>query len=459
MNLKQKYKSLNGKTRAIINNIFGAFTVKGLSLIISLFTFPAFIAYFGDRYVQGIWFTVLSVINWVLNFDLGIGNGLRNHLVAAFEQKDESKIKSYISSAYFAMGAVALLLTVAGLAVSAFIPWNSVFNVSADIISENIMLASVRYVFFGIMLQLFLRLISSVIYALQKSAVNNLIGLVTSVLQLIFVLVAPSTTPSENLLLMSKAYIILINAPLLAATVILFAGKLRRYIPSVKYIKRSRIRDVLGLGGIFFFCQILYMFIANTNEFFITQYTSPDNVVDYNIYYRLFSLAGTLVTLSLTPVWSAVTKAISENDFVWFKKTYSTLKKAGYLIVALELLIVPFLQPIINIWLRDEAIRVNYVYAFIFAAFGAVFVYQSVLSTVVCGIGKMKLQLCFYAVGLAVKFLIIHFGTMLTGSWIVVVFANAAILLPYCICQQLWLDKYVKTNYEKQLAGDSGQSS
>lgn len=102
------------------------------------------------------------------------------------------------------------------------------------------------------------------------------------------------------------------------------------------------------------------------------------------------------------------------------------------------------MQLILNIWLAEKSFEVNYLYAVVFACYGSVFIYQSVLSTIVCGIGKMKLQFWFYLIGIVIKFGIIHFGSMLFHSWIIVVAANVIILLPYCIAQQISLNRYIK---------------
>ncbi|KMK90187.1 hypothetical protein VL03_22060, partial [Rossellomorea marisflavi] len=93
-----KYKTTgNENTKIIVSNAFGAFIVKGGSLIISLITLPAYIKYFGDQNILGFWFTLLSILTWILTFDLGIGNGLRNNLVHALVKRDELLAKRYIT--------------------------------------------------------------------------------------------------------------------------------------------------------------------------------------------------------------------------------------------------------------------------------------------------------------------------------------------------------------------------
>ena len=125
------------------------------------------------------------------------------------------------------------------------------------------------------------------------------------------------------------------------------------------------------------------------------------------------------------------------------KKLSSTLVKLSGLAMCAEFLIIPFLPLLLKIWLGDEAIAVNYAYAACFAVFGSAMVFQSAISTIVNGMGKMKTQALCYGFGMVAKILIIHFGIALTGKWIMVVIANAVILIPYCIIQYLEVRKII----------------
>lgn len=437
-----KLLGTNKKTINIVRNVFAAFIMRGGALLISLFSMPAFITFFDDQTVLGVWFTVLSVITWILNFDLGIGNGLRNNLVVSLEAKNDKRSKELISSAYTIIGLLVAVLIIAGLFLSPLIPWNRVFNISELLVSSDILLQVVQSVFIGIMLQFFLRLISSVLYSLQKSAINNAISLVISFLQLLFVLIiSPGATPMESLLLLSRAYIIITALPYLLATVTIFLTSLKHIKPNPACCTKSAVTSVMSLGGIYFLCQIFYMIIVNTNDFFITYFTQPEKTVEYNIYYRLFSIAGTLAALALSPVWSMVTKAVAEGDYSWIRKLFKKAQILAGVSAIGQFLMVVVLQFAIDIWLKDNAIKVNYVYAFVFATWGAIFVYHNVLSTFTCGIGKMKLQAVCYGIGILFKFLFILVIYQFTESWVFVVLSNLLLMIPYCVLQQRALNR------------------
>ena len=301
-----------------------------------------------------------------------------------------------------------------------------------------------RIVFLGMMLQFFLRLISSVLYALQKSSTNNLIALITSLSQLIFALVAPSRSASENLVMFAIAYVVCVNVPLIVATVIVFAKEIPECTPSIKFVKKDSIKSVIGLGGVFFLCQILFMVLANTNELLITNLVSPDCVVEYQVYYKLYSLGSTFITLALTPMWSAISKAYAENDFVWMNQSYKRLKQLGMFGILCEFLLIPFTQFLVRIWLGGNAIQVNPLYCVVFAVYGSTLMYQSVLSTIACGLGRLKLQVTCYSIAVVLKIVLVILGVQATHSWIVIVAVNAAVLIPYCVLEQLNLNRMMK---------------
>ena len=101
----------------VVKNILVSLFIKGGALLVSLLTMPAYFRYFNDEKILGVWFTILSMINWVINFDLGIGNGLRNYLVEAIAQDNTKKMKYYISSAYFSIAAMIMILSVLFLGI------------------------------------------------------------------------------------------------------------------------------------------------------------------------------------------------------------------------------------------------------------------------------------------------------------------------------------------------------
>ena len=78
-------------TKSVVMNIVYSFGIKGLSMFIGLFTTPAYIRYFHNNEIMGVWFTILSVLAWILNCDMGIGNGSVSYThLDVYKRQEES---------------------------------------------------------------------------------------------------------------------------------------------------------------------------------------------------------------------------------------------------------------------------------------------------------------------------------------------------------------------------------
>lgn len=442
LRLTNRITRMDEKNRVVAINSLGAFVIRGLSLIVSFFSVPAYISYFNDNVVLGIWYTVLSIVIWALNFDLGIGNGIRNLLVKALSSNDKLRAKEVVSSGMFANMGVMLLLTVVGSIVIRCSDLTTLFNLPENHISTSVLTWSTLLIFLAIMLRFFLTSVSALFFALQRSMVNNMLGLIVSVLQLVYVLTFRFDSTEDALIALAVSYIITSNLPAIIAGIIVFARRLNFCSPNIRFVKKQTMRDIMSLGGLFFFCQVLYMVIMNTNEFIITYYYGAESTVEYTFYQKLFFMISGIVSLAVTPIWSMVTKAYAEKQFNWLNTLYRRIKMIGIVGIGGQFLLIPFLQVVMNLWLGDKAPQVDYGYALAFAAFGGVFTYSSVLSTITCGLARMKLQLFSFLLGVIAKVTLLLIVAPVSNNWSLVVWSNVLILTPYCILQQIDLNRF-----------------
>lgn len=432
--------------KALFKNISGAFVFKGLGMLLSFFSMPIYMDFFENKLVLGVWFTILSTSNWIFMFDIGIGNGLRNCLTRELVRGDKKRIKTYISSAYILITAIAVVLLCIGSLMIGYVNWNDFFNISESVVSRATLNTTVRIIYAGIVLQFIFKMVVYILYALQKSAVNNMIAFLTSLFQFMAVLLLPSLSISENLIRLAVVFIVSSNLLYMVVTVFAFRNEqIKGCGVSLKYFETDAALKTVNIGVLFLWTQILHLLISLTDDFLVTKFTSPKYEVYFSIYNRLFSLVGTLFTLALTPVWSAVTKAQEERDYLWVRKIYKFANRAVLLGVAGELLIILVMQFVVNIWLGSHAIQVDYTYALIFAVYGSIMLFQSVQETFAYGFGKVMVLCVCYSIGVIVKYSIVYFGTMLyPDAWIIVVLSNILVILPFCIVQPFYLKKEIE---------------
>ena len=418
------------------NNIVASFAIKGCALVVAFLSTPAYIRFFEDNSSLGIWFAVVAALNWVLFFDFGLGNGLRNNLVKSLISKDYQQSRELISSAYCALGFISIGLLFAYLVISCFIQWDVILGSNHSLLSPTAFHLSISIVVVGTLVQLWLRLITSVMFAFEKTAIPSLVALISNAAILFAIMLPIELDIDEKLLYVSWVQVLSMNAPLLIMSYRMFCVSHPELRPTVKAVTRRSAKLVCGLGGKFFFVQLMLMAISSTNEFLITAMCSPAYVVDYSVYYRLFNLAVTLFSLAVQPLWSSMGKAFEEGRLAWIKRIHSRFVISAIATSLLCFSVIPLLPIVFQVWLGNKA-SVSAVpsYAIAFAGLSSSMVLLNASTCVANAMGKLKTQLLGLGVGALIK---IPLSIMLVSfGWIGIVWANVICILPTAIIQTI----------------------
>ena len=280
---------------------------------------------------------------------------------------------------------------------------------------------------------------------MQKSSVNNFLVLATNTIILIVTVIFPSGSNETNVIVMAVVHALAVALPLLIASIIVFSGKLRYAAPSFKFITKEHTKRVLSLGGVFFLVQIAYMVIMSTKEFLIAKTSGNSYVVEYQAYYKLFSLGSTVFALALTPIWSVITKAKAENNYSWIEDTYKRFMLLAAAFSFGEFLIIPFMRPLINVWLGEDALpNVSALTGFLFAVLGGLMIVNSVLSSITNGLGTLNVQAVCFLIGAVAKIPLSYLFAEMVGSWNGVVISNIICVGLYCVIQPIFIKKKMR---------------
>jgi O-antigen/teichoic acid export membrane protein len=439
INFKKIYKE-NGN---IIKNVIGSLFVRGGALVVSLLLLPAYIRFFNGKTVLGVWYTILSILNWVLMFDLGLGHGLRNKLPEAIACNDADSIKSYICSTYCSTVFITGILSIIGVAIINVLNWNSIINVDNSLVSGKTLKTTIIIVFIGIMFQFILKLVTSILYALQKAAIVNFLTMLSNVIILISLYLIPSSTTEENLINMAFINVMAVNVPLLVTSIIVFSTVLKDYFPSIHDFSKQAAFQVLNIGVTFLWLQLTFMVISSTNEFLISFLTSPDAVVEYQVYFKIYNAISGVFVLALTPIWSAVTKAQIEKKYSWITKLYRILLWGAAAIFVVELGIIPIFQKLVDLWLGNATIKISSLTALIFAVSSIIFMVHNVNTSIGNGMSFFKVQTIWMTFAAVIDIPLAWILVKVTGGWIGVVIANILALLPFEIIQPIRLMRYL----------------
>ena len=433
------------KTNDVSKNVIGIFIIKVISICVSFFSMPLYLKYFQDDSVLGAWYTLLSIVNWIYIFDFGMGNSLRNKLVKSIEQKQYNEARRYIETSYTIIGIIGLVLVAICIVGVTFADMNKMLDVSSQLISPHQLKKAIIILAVGIVACFSLKTINAVLFAFQKAAITSISTLVSSATMLLFILFYNNSNQSEAFIVLSVVHAVAICAPLLITTFIVFSTNVGKMIrPHTLSFKKENVNELLVLGVGFFAIQLMALFVISTNELMITSFFGSSEVVEYSIYHKVFNTASSMFILAVTPVWSKITQYIVKKDLLNLKKTYRILMVCGCLATGLIFLIIPMLQIGFDLWLRENTIKVNYLYASIFAIYTAAYVFSILLTTVANGAGRLKTQLTFYGLAVIVKIPLILIFSKLEMSWISVMLAVVIPLVLLCIAQHFSNQTFIK---------------
>lgn len=418
--------------KKLIQGILNSIIIKVGSVLVSFFTMPAYMLFFANQAVLGVWFTLVSFFNLFLQFDLGIGNGLRNRLTESLTIDNKEKTRKLISSAYTF---VTVFVFIVGSSLLIFVqlsPLNLILNIPEKMLSKTALKTGITICVVGLCLQCVVRLVTSIYYALQKAAVPGFLLFASNFLLLLVAWFAPKTGNINNdFIFLSVAHAVLSNIPPIIATVWVFRHELVECRPHRSCVAIDEGKDLLKLGLTFFLLQAVGLLITNCLELLITVLISPEKTVDYQVYFKIFSLPSTLFFLILTPFWSAITKAREEKRYIWLKNVHMLILGLIFIATIGAFMLVPLVPFVAKIWLREQASNITIIteYSLWFALWCGANMLLHGNCTFANGLEWMQVQKIMVLPCGLINIVGAFFATRIIDSWLVILQINILILL------------------------------
>lgn len=378
-----KAKFLNIKNNKLGRSMLMSSLCKPVGMIISFLYTPVLLAYLGDE-AYGIWSTILSVINWINYFDVGIGQGLRNTLSRYIALGDKKRAKKTVSTGYVVLTGISSVTFLIGTIIILIADVGAFFNTTLNI--KNVIWVS----FFCICINFILSLSRSQLYALQQAEKVGYMTVLTQAINLIGVLVL-SAFSSQSLI----GVAIVIGTSGLIVNLIFTGSLWRRHtylIPNFRMFEKKELKGICNVGIKFFVIQIAALILYSTDNMIITQLFGPAQVTPYNTSYAAFGIVNGLFGAMIAPLWSKYTVAKEQNDYKWIKKTVINLDKTLPLIAIILAFGAIVFEPVSKIWLHKT---IYYPTGLIWCMVAYYFltVWGSIYATVMNGMSKINLQL------------------------------------------------------------------
>jgi O-antigen/teichoic acid export membrane protein len=374
------------RTHNYVRQIKGAVVYKGVAMAASFLAIPLMIRYLGQEQF-GVWSTLLTVMSWIIFFDLGVGNGLRNKVAEALAKNDKSEAASYISSGYSLIGLIALMLWILVTTASFFVPWQIVFNTHT--IPEATLRLTVQIATFFVVFNFWIGLIHSLLGAVQNTSITALGQLISNVLALLLVFVLTKTTETAISHLAFVYGISLVVSNILLTLWFYLRNPDLRPKP---YLDKKHVSPLLSVGLQFFTIQLAVLVIFTTDKMLITQLFGPQFVTQYEVVFKLFSVITFAHALISAPLWSAYTDAYHRKDMIWIKKMLQKQMVIFCGVVLVVILMILLARFIIIMWVGRE-LEVSLSLTIAIGFFVMISTWNNIYAMFVNGIGRIKLQL------------------------------------------------------------------
>lgn len=381
-----KGRVFQGDKRTVLvkKNIVGSFVIKGWSCIVQLLLVPITLNCL-NQYEYGIWLTISSVLLWIDQFDIGLGNGLRNKLAEALAKGDKHKAHSLVSTTFFTLfGIFPLVLGII------FVIFNTdchaLLNVNRNMVPNLQLVLAMSVAIVGI--TFVFKIIGNIYLALQLPAINNLIVVAGQTLSLLAIW-SMSLFEIRSFLLITIAYTLCPLVIYLIAAPITFS-KYGYLTPSISLYNSRDLKDIFSLGVSFFITQVAWLFVFASTNIIIAKVLSHAEVTVYQISYRYFGVLLMFYSIISIPLWSASTEAYTTGDWAWIRHTVKKMNRlALYAFLGLGIMLL-ISKPVYDIWVGKDVI-IGYEVSAVIALYVGILIYSTCYSNILFGIGKIRL--------------------------------------------------------------------
>ena len=388
MKISDFFNSSNKRTATIQKNIVWGAGIKGISIITSLLLVPLTIDYVSSE-LYGIWLTLSSIIGWLSFFDVGFGLGLRNRLTTSIALGENAKGKIYVSTTYFILSFIFLIVGLAGWWGAAYIDWCALLKINSSY--GELLITSSRIVIVSFCFSIVLKIIQNVFQAFQMTAAASLLDTIGQILSLFFIYILTKTTlPNLNYLAIVFCFTPLVV--FIVASLIMYCGRFSEVSPSIRSIELRYAASLFNLGGKFFLIQIIVIILYQATNFIISHFCGPEQVTVYNIAYKYLNCALMVFNIIMAPLWSAYNDAYARKDYGWMKTIYRKLFISNSIIIVGIVLLILVSPIVYRIWVGDS-VHVPFVVSVLVGIYMIMQSISNMHAAILNGMGLIKLQI------------------------------------------------------------------
>lgn len=333
--------------RRIALSAVSAVGARAVALLGSLITFPIVLRHLGSERF-GLWVTITTLV-WLLPFaDLGLGQGLVNAIADADGRHDRDRAISAVSSGFFGLLALALVLGGIFMLVQGQISWVKLFNVQTA--TGRSELGPALSVFVACFIATMpLGVAQRTFLGYQQGFRANVWLTVGSLAALLATVSAVALEAGLPWLVLATSGGPLVTGILSSAS--LFGRRMPWLRPRIARIQKATIISLVRLGLLFFVLGVAGSLGYYSDNLVITSILGPEAVTSYAVPMKLFSVAPVLLGFLLTPLWPAYREALTRGDLAWVRRTFARSIRWGLALnIPPAVVLILTRKPVFHLW-------------------------------------------------------------------------------------------------------------
>jgi len=337
----------------------------------------------------GVWLTLSSIVGWIVYFDVGLGNGLRNRFAEALAIGNTHLARIYVSTTYFLVFLIVSCGLVIFCGINHFLDWQKILHAYTIPVQDLNLLVLIVVVSFC--MRFVFSLIGTILTADQEPGRAGMIELSINLLSLgaVFSLTKLAAGSLLTFGVVLSSIVVLVPA---LASVWFYSRRYRSVAPAVHLIQLKYAKPLANIGVQFFIIQITALIVFSTSSLLIANFLGPAEVTAYNIVFKYFGVVSMLFGIAVAPFWSAFTDAFHKNEFDWIKN--STRKLVGIWILASTATVLMLIvsQSVYQLWVGNK-VAVPFTLSLAMALYVTISNWNSIFASFLNGTGRIRLQL------------------------------------------------------------------
>ena len=403
--------------------------MKGISILLNFALVPILLSFLGKPN-YGVWITVFSISSWVLTFDLGIGQGLRNKLTEALTENNTKMASRVISSAFISVTLLSLVMIIIGSVLIYCLDFQKLFNfqLESNRYLQKFILISLVFMLLNFILSLYKRLY----LAIHKSYLVESINVIFLTFYVTFILTWNYMGYEKSLINLMFLYG---NLNLLISAFALFSFfKINSEIRiSIRLVNIPVLKSLFGLSMKFFIINLALLIILSTDNLIIANLLGPSHVTDYYTIQRIYQFVIVIFTLILTSSWSLYSEALILRDYHWIKKNLNKMNLYFLIPVGMGLFLFLFRSEILELWMGKGIISEPKYLSLCFFLYACIFCYTNIYNFFINASNKLNLQMYLYVFGAVINIplsiIFVQYLGSSTGVILATIFSSIPLLI------------------------------